>query len=159
MATPQSLKASKAQKTYKNSQLPAATPKGRPAPKADEAKSAKTAIVANGEVDAAIAEVNELEAKAEEEKALQAELAQEIEADVAVTSKLVKEDVSPVNTSREKLIVEYASLLKYIAQKIAARLPANIELDDLISSGVIGLMDAIEKYDSTIRESAEATGN
>ncbi len=29
------------------------------------------------------------------------------------------------------------------------RLPSNIELDDLISSGVIGLMDAIEKYDPT----------
>ena len=50
---------------------------------------------------------------------------------------------------RNTLIVEYAGLIKFIAQKIAARLPANIELDDLISSGVIGLMDAIEKYDSS----------
>lgn len=49
--------------------------------------------------------------------------------------------------SREEIILEYAPLIKYVAQKIAARLPANIELDDLISSGVIGLMDAIEKYD------------
>jgi RNA polymerase sigma factor for flagellar operon FliA len=51
--------------------------------------------------------------------------------------------------TREEIITEYAPLIKYIAQKIAARLPANIELDDLISSGVIGLMDAIEKYDPT----------
>ncbi|MCB0357237.1 MAG: FliA/WhiG family RNA polymerase sigma factor, partial [Bdellovibrionales bacterium] len=43
----------------------------------------------------------------------------------------------------------YAPLIKFIAQKIAIRLPSNIELDDLISSGVIGLMDAIEKYDPT----------
>ena len=43
--------------------------------------------------------------------------------------------------------MEYAPLIKFIAQKIAIRLPSNIELDDLISSGVIGLMDAIEKYD------------
>ncbi|MBI2605029.1 MAG: FliA/WhiG family RNA polymerase sigma factor [Deltaproteobacteria bacterium] len=49
--------------------------------------------------------------------------------------------------TREEIIRDYAPLIKYIAQKIAARLPANIELDDLISSGVIGLMDAIEKYD------------
>lgn len=49
--------------------------------------------------------------------------------------------------TRDKLIKEYAPLIKYIAQKIAIRLPSNIELDDLISSGVIGLMDAIEKYD------------
>ena len=60
----------------------------------------------------------------------------------------MKEDFSPVNSTRERLVLEYAPLIKYIAQKIAARLPANIELDDLISSGVIGLMDAIEKYDS-----------
>ena len=48
---------------------------------------------------------------------------------------------------KDKLIMEYAPMIKYIAQKIAVRLPSNIELDDLISSGVIGLMDAIEKYD------------
>lgn len=50
---------------------------------------------------------------------------------------------------KDKLILEYAPLIKFIAQKIAVRLPPNIELDDLISSGVIGLMDAIEKYDPT----------
>lgn len=52
-------------------------------------------------------------------------------------------------TEKDKLIVEYAPLIKFVAQKIAARLPSNIELDDLISSGVIGLMDAIDKYDPT----------
>ena len=43
---------------------------------------------------------------------------------------------------KDKLILEYAPLIKFIAQKIAIRLPPNIEIDDLISSGVIGLMDA-----------------
>lgn len=55
--------------------------------------------------------------------------------------------VSPAE--KDKLILEYAPLIKFIAQKIAVRLPSNIELDDLISSGVIGLMDAIDKYDPT----------
>lgn len=87
--------------------------------------------------------------KAEEDAALQAEIEQELAQDAVVTSTLVKEDFSPVNSSRDKLILEYAPLIKYIAQKIAARLPANIELDDLMSSGVIGLMDAIDKYDSS----------
>lgn len=50
---------------------------------------------------------------------------------------------------KDEIVVEYAPLVKYIAQKIASRLPANIELDDLISCGVIGLMDAIEKFDPT----------
>lgn len=54
-----------------------------------------------------------------------------------------------VQSEKDKLIVEYAPLIKFIAQKIAVRLPSNIELDDLISSGVIGLMDAIDKYDPT----------
>src|SRR5208282_4723925 len=48
---------------------------------------------------------------------------------------------------KDKLIMEYAPLIKFIAQKIAIRLPSNIEFDDLVSSGVIGLMDAIDKYD------------
>ena len=49
--------------------------------------------------------------------------------------------------TKEKLILEYSPLIKFIAQKIAVRLPSNIEFDDLVSSGVIGLMDAIDKYD------------
>jgi RNA polymerase sigma factor for flagellar operon FliA len=52
-------------------------------------------------------------------------------------------------TEKDSLVVEYAPLIKFIAQKIAVRLPSNIELDDLISSGVIGLMDAIDKWDPT----------
>jgi RNA polymerase sigma factor for flagellar operon FliA len=59
-----------------------------------------------------------------------------------------KDEPSKVTAKqKDTLIMEYAPLIKFIAQKIAIRLPAHIELDDLISSGVIGLMDAIEKYD------------
>ncbi len=50
---------------------------------------------------------------------------------------------------KDEIIIEYAPLVKFIACKIASRLPANIELDDLISCGVIGLMDAIQKFDPT----------
>lgn len=50
---------------------------------------------------------------------------------------------------KDEIIVEYAPLVRFIAQKIASRLPSNIELDDLISCGVIGLMDAIQKFDPT----------
>src|SRR5919197_1212397 len=48
---------------------------------------------------------------------------------------------------KERLILEYAPTIKYIAQRIAARLPPHIGLDDLINAGVIGLIDAIAKYD------------
>ena len=87
--------------------------------------------------------------KIEKELELQKELEKELILDAVYTNKLVKGDFSPVNTNREKLIREYAGLIKFIASKIAARLPSNIELDDLMSSGVIGLMDAIDKYDSS----------
>ncbi len=46
-----------------------------------------------------------------------------------------------------KLILEYSPLVKYVAHRLAVRLPPSIELDDLISAGVIGLIDAIEKFD------------
>lgn len=64
--------------------------------------------------------------------------------------KRYKEEPSKVTPAqKDELILEYSPLIRFIAQKIAIRLPSNIELDDLISSGVIGLMDAIEKYDPT----------
>ena len=50
---------------------------------------------------------------------------------------------------RKRLIEEYTPLIRFIAKKISIRLPANIDVEDLVSSGVIGLMDAIEKYDPT----------
>ena len=48
---------------------------------------------------------------------------------------------------RDELILTYAPLIKYIATRLASRLPAHISLDDLISSGIIGLIDAIDKFD------------
>ena len=97
----------------------------------------------------AIEKVNITSQNIDEEAAKKKELEKGLILDTAHAHRLVKGDFSPVNTKREKLIVEYAGLIKFIASKIAARLPSNIELDDLISSGVIGLMDAIEKYDSS----------
>ena len=51
--------------------------------------------------------------------------------------------------NREAVIKEYAPMIKYVANRIAMRLPPHIELDDLVSVGVLGLIDAIEKYDAT----------
>lgn len=65
----------------------------------------------------------------------------------ALLQKYKEEPTKLTAKQKDTLIMEYAPLIKFIAQKIAVRLPSHIELDDLISSGVIGLMDAIEKYD------------
>lgn len=48
---------------------------------------------------------------------------------------------------REELILEYAPLVKEIAERIAIRLPPNISKDELISGGIMGLFDALDKFD------------
>mgnify|MGYP000957067595 CR=1 FL=1 len=48
---------------------------------------------------------------------------------------------------RERLVIQYAPLVKYVAGKIAIGMPQNIEFDDLVGYGIFGLLDAIEKYD------------
>ncbi len=50
---------------------------------------------------------------------------------------------------REELILKYASMVKYIAGKFAINTPPQVEFDDLVSYGILGLIDAIEKYDPT----------
>ena len=62
--------------------------------------------------------------------------------------KRYKQDTQGIDGKmRDQLIMDYSPLIRFVAQRIAARLPANIDIDDLSSAGVIGLMDAIEKYD------------
>ncbi len=48
---------------------------------------------------------------------------------------------------RNRVVEQYAYLINKVAYKLIARLPANVEMDDLKSAGVIGLIDAAEKYD------------
>lgn len=55
------------------------------------------------------------------------------------------EPLSP--EKRNELVLNYTPLIKYIAMRMAARLPAQISVDDLISCGIIGLIDAINKFD------------
>ncbi|HET6464971.1 MAG TPA: FliA/WhiG family RNA polymerase sigma factor [Nitrospiria bacterium] len=47
----------------------------------------------------------------------------------------------------EELIAEFAPAIRYIAQRLAFRLPPSLDVEDLIHAGVIGLMDALGKYD------------
>ena len=48
---------------------------------------------------------------------------------------------------RNRLVEMYLPLVKYNGERIWARLPEGVELDDLISAGVFGLMDAIDAFD------------
>src|SRR6201988_4737217 len=53
----------------------------------------------------------------------------------------------PTVELRNQLVEMYLPLVKYNAERIWSRLPDGVDLDDLISAGVFGLMDAIEAFD------------
>jgi RNA polymerase sigma factor for flagellar operon FliA len=49
--------------------------------------------------------------------------------------------------ARERLILHYAPLVKYVASRVATGLPASVEQADLVSYGMFGLMDALGKFE------------
>ena len=51
--------------------------------------------------------------------------------------------------ARNRLMEHYLPIVKYTADRLHAKLPEEVDLDDLISAGIFGLMDAIEAFDET----------
>ena len=49
--------------------------------------------------------------------------------------------------ARDALVIEYMRVVKYVAGRMAMHVPSNVDLDDLIGWGILGLMDAVEKFD------------
>ncbi|MBF0160836.1 MAG: FliA/WhiG family RNA polymerase sigma factor [Magnetococcales bacterium] len=49
--------------------------------------------------------------------------------------------------TRDELILKYAPMVKYIASRIATRLPQSVDMDDLVQVGILGLIDAVSKFD------------
>jgi RNA polymerase sigma factor FliA len=50
-------------------------------------------------------------------------------------------------TERDMLLMEHLPTVRYLARRIHERLPQHVELDDLVSAGVVGLIDAFSKFD------------
>ncbi len=48
---------------------------------------------------------------------------------------------------KEQLVAQYAPLVKRIAYQLMARLPASVEVDDLVQNGMLGLLDALGRYE------------
>ena len=61
----------------------------------------------------------------------------------AARSSTSPEDVDDV---RDKLVIEHMGLVKTLAQRLAQRLPSHVEMNDLVSVGVLGLIDAATRY-------------
>jgi RNA polymerase sigma factor for flagellar operon FliA len=49
--------------------------------------------------------------------------------------------------ARDRLVLQYSPLVKYVAGRVRSGLPSSVDQADLVSDGVIGLMDAIDKFD------------
>jgi len=60
-----------------------------------------------------------------------------------------RKSISAEEAGREQLIKEFAHVIRAMAHRLAFRLPAYLDAEDLISVGTIGLMDAMDKYDPT----------
>ena len=55
---------------------------------------------------------------------------------------------NPTPQIREQIIIEYAPLVKVVAGRLSMYLGYNVEYEDLVSYGIFGLIDAIDKFDS-----------
>lgn len=74
--------------------------------------------------------------------------------DVVLLPPLLEEKISAHDTNstesildRERLLLEHLPTVRYIARRIHERLPQHVELDDMVSAGVVGLIDAFSKFD------------
>ena len=67
--------------------------------------------------------------------------------EVWVTFKKITKDDPDYESLRNRLVERYMPLVRYNGERIWQRLPDGVELDDLISAGIFGLMDAIDAYD------------
>jgi RNA polymerase sigma factor for flagellar operon FliA len=83
--------------------------------------------------------------EAEQAAAKKAEDAASVEAAIAELWREFKETAD--QRLRERLILHYSPLVKYVAGRVGVGLPPNIEQADLVSYGIFGLIDAIEKFD------------
>ncbi|MFC4080085.1 FliA/WhiG family RNA polymerase sigma factor [Amycolatopsis samaneae] len=54
---------------------------------------------------------------------------------------------NPDQASRDRLVLHYAPLVKYVAGRVGTGLPTHVDVGDLVQSGIFGLVDAIEKFD------------
>jgi RNA polymerase sigma factor for flagellar operon FliA len=68
-------------------------------------------------------------------------------ADAAIKALWQEYKADHTEAARERLILNYSPLVKFVAGRVASGLPQNVEQADLVSYGIFGLIDAIDKFD------------
>ena len=69
-----------------------------------------------------------------------------VEDNEATASEIVG-GASPQGCTRDELLLLHLPIVRFVARRIHERLPHHVELDDLISAGLVGLVDAADKFD------------
>ena len=69
----------------------------------------------------------------------------------ATATKAVSVTVEPDRATRDEAVLSHLPLVKAIAARVRENLPVQVELDDLVHAGVMGLFDAVQKYDPSKR--------
>jgi RNA polymerase sigma factor for flagellar operon FliA len=64
----------------------------------------------------------------------------------ALRAALPRQEMTP---EEERVLLEHLPIVRFLARRIHERLPQHVEIDDLFSAGVVGLMDAFAKFDAT----------
>src|SRR5437016_4048101 len=105
-------------------------------PEREPAASATPATATVAEDDLEVEDVPEEDLKPDKDA---------VEAAIAALWREFKDTAEP--RLRERLILHYSPLVKYVAGRVGVGLPPNIEQSDLVSYGIFGLIDAIEKFD------------
>jgi RNA polymerase sigma factor for flagellar operon FliA len=57
--------------------------------------------------------------------------------------------VGELSPEQEKILLEHLPIVRFLARRIHERLPQHVDIEDLVSAGVVGLMDAFAKFDSS----------
>ena len=55
--------------------------------------------------------------------------------------------VAALNSEQERVLLEHLPIVRFLARRIHERLPQHVDIEDLVSAGVVGLMDAFAKFD------------
>lgn len=71
-------------------------------------------------------------------------------ADAEMTTVWADYKKAPNEGLRNQLIEKYLPLVRYVAERLATTLPSFVDVDDLASMGIFGLLDAIERFDPTM---------